>query len=128
MNTPQEIWKEYENGKKYLEQFDYYENTEECLRYYNGDQWHGLKVPNNGEIPPILNIIEPVIKYKVGTVNSNGYAIQYTPMGYEEDYMRNEALCSLLNQYALTEWERLKMDSKLWTHTTRAAVTGDSYA
>lgn len=128
MNTPEEIWREYENGKKYLEQFNYYENTEECLRYYNGDQWHGLKVPNNGEVPPILNIIEPVIKYKVGTVNSNGYAIQYTPMGYEEDYMRNEELCSLLNQYALTEWERLKMDSKLWTHTTRAAVTGDSYA
>lgn len=128
MNTPEEIWREYENGKKYLEQYNYYENTEECLRYYNGDQWHGLKVPNNGEVPPILNIIEPVIKYKVGTVNSNGYAIQYTPMGYEEDYMRNEALCSLLNQYAMTEWERLKMDSKLWTHTTRAAITGDSYA
>lgn len=126
--TPEEIWKEYETGKKYLEQFNYYENTEECLRYYNGDQWHGLNVPNNGEVPPILNIIEPIIKYKVGTVNSNGYAIQYTPMGYEEDYMRNEELCSLLNQYALTEWERLKLDSKLWTHTTRAAVTGDSYA
>lgn len=126
--SPTQIWKEYENSKEYLEKFDYYSITEDCWRFYQGDQWHGLRVPDGQDKPPILNIIKPIIKYKVGTVNSNGFTINYSPMGYYDEYEYNGEVCNTLNKFASKEWERLKYDTKLWQHSTRAAVSGDSYA
>lgn len=123
-----EIWKEYENSKDYLERYDYYKIAEDCWRFYQGDQWHGLQVPNGQDKPPILNIIKPIIKYKVGTVNSNGYTINYSPLGYYAEYENNNEVCNILNKFAAKEWERLKYETKLWKHSTRAAVSGDSYA
>lgn len=126
--TAEQVWREFENSKDYLEKFNYYANTEDCWRFYQGDQWHGLKAPIGQDNPPILNFIKPAIKYKVGVVNANGYSINYTPQGYYEEYEANSEICEILNKFAQKEWERLKFDTKLWKHSTRAAITGDSYA
>lgn len=123
--TSQRIWAEYERGKDYLNKFNYYSNTEECTRFYNGDQWRGLKT--GGERIPQLNMIQPIVDYKVATVNSNGYAISYRSMGVDMKFIEESKICDRLNTLADSEWERLKLDNKIWKHTLKAAVTGDSY-
>lgn len=123
--TPGKVWKEYERGKDYLNRFNYYNNTEDCMRFYNGDQWEGLKT--GGEKIPQLNIIRPIVDYKVAKVNSSGYAICYRSMGFDMRYIEETQVCNRLNILAESEWERLKYDTKIWRHTLKAAVSGDSY-
>ncbi|MEL7569794.1 MAG: hypothetical protein AAGU14_04445 [Eubacteriaceae bacterium] len=119
------IYKQYERGKDYLERFEYYTKAEEAYRYYNGDQWNGLKVA--GEKPPALNILAPIVDYKVATVAQNGMSINYSTMNFDEMYTVAMQVCEKLNSHALKTWERLKLDQLVWRYIQEAAVTGDSF-
>ena len=44
------IWKEYEKGQNYLNNFGYYTQIDESWRYYNGDQWNGLITPEKNRL------------------------------------------------------------------------------
>lgn len=120
------IWRQYQRGKEYLHKYDYYFNIEEAYRYYKGDQWNGLKL--SGEKPPALNILAPIVDYKVATVANNGMSIHYSTMNYGQEYERSMEICELLNRHGAKTWERLKMDRELWRHVMAAAISGDSCA
>ena len=122
--TADKIWKEYTRGKDWLEKFGYYDTAEKCYNYYVGNQWAGLK---SNEDMPMLNIIKPIVDYKVSVVNSDGYTINYTSMDYSETKDQTEYCIKLLNNTASQLWERLKMDSELWEYSRKACVYGDAY-
>ena len=124
--TAASIWKEYNRGKDYLEQFGFYETTQKCYNFYVGDQWNGLKT--SGETMPMLNIIKPVIDYKVATVNSDGFSISYTSQDYGETKEQTAEAVKLLNEAASVLWENLKMDTVLWEQTRNACIYGNTYS
>lgn len=119
------IWREYERGVNYLDTYDYVNRANECYRFYNGDQWEGLKT--DGQRFAQYNIIAPIVDYKTSVVNANGNTIYYTCDESGEKYERGAEVCDKINSYAMQTWEKLKMDSKLWGLTKNAAITGESY-
>ncbi len=124
--TAEQVWRQYQRGKDYLHKYDYYHSIEEAYRYYKGDQWNGLKL--SGEKPPALNILAPIVDYKVATVANNGMSINYSTMNYGRDYEDSMQVCALLNSHGAKTWERLKMDRAVWRHVSAAAISGDSCA
>lgn len=80
---------------------------------YNGDQWYGLKVQGVEKVQ--YNFIKPIVKYKVGMVMSNMYAIHYSSENIENKRFRKKAnqICELLNKRAAKIWEADYMDIKL---------------
>lgn len=119
------IWREYERGVNFLDTYDYVNRANECYRFYNGDQWEGLKT--DGQRFAQYNIIAPIVDYKTSVVNANGNTIYYTCDESGEKYERGAEVCDKINSYAMQTWEKLKMDSKLWGLTKNAAITGESY-
>jgi hypothetical protein len=91
---------------------------------YNGNQWDGAKL--GGIDPPQLNIIKPIVKYKVAVIHDNLYAINYSSQNYENPSFRKaaEKYCEMLNGYAARVWERSKMDF-LGRRITKDAAIND---
>jgi len=121
----EKIYRQYQRGKNYLQKYGYYDRAEQCYKYYNGDQWNGLKVA--GEKQPAFNILAPIVDYKVATVAQNGMTINYNTANYGEMYEECMEICETLNAYALKNWERLKLDSLCWKYIEEAAVVGDAF-
>ena len=68
-----EIWDLYQQSRNYAHLINMYSDTDKNYRFYNGDQWGNA--PLRGIEPVSLNFIKPVVKYKVGTINSNQWRI-----------------------------------------------------
>lgn len=120
-----ELWKLYEKGKDYLSKKKVFTETDENYRNYNEDQWDGLE---SGSIEPItLNIIKPIVKYKVGTINANLFQINYSAENYEDEKFQKEAekVCELLNKHVARLWERDYMDYKIRKCSKRACINSE---
>lgn len=120
-----ELWRLYEKGKDYLSKKNVFVETNENYRNYNEDQWYGLE---SGSIEPItLNIIKPIVKYKVGTINANLFQINYSAENYEDEKFQTEAekACELLNKHVSRLWERDYMDYKIRKISKRACINSE---
>lgn len=108
-----DLWTLYEQGRNYARLINMYSDTDRNYRMYNGNQWEGL--PISGIEPVQLNFIKPIVKYKVGTINSNQYAINYSSENFENREFRKtaEKTCKLLNKKAFKIWEKDKLDLKI---------------
>lgn len=107
------IWQEYQKGVDYNRMKGLYEYTEQNYAFYHGDQWRGAKT---GDIKPIvLNVIKPIVKYKLGVINQNGYAICFNPNNFDNINMLDEMqeLCKNLSKNADLVWEREQIDNKI---------------
>lgn len=92
---------------------------------YNGNQWEGAKL---GDVEPVQkNFIKPIVKYKVGVIHDNLYAIHYSSQNYENIEFAKEAdkYCDMLNRYAARVWEKDKMDYKGRRVTKDAAINDE---
>ena len=120
-----EIWDLYEQGRNYNSMLGMYADTDKNFRMYNGDQWNGLKV--SGIEPIQLNFIKPIVKYKIGTINSNQWAINYSSENFESKEFRKtaEKTCELLNKKASKIWERDQMDLKVRKITKDSAISSE---
>lgn len=121
--TAASLWQRYETAKEYIRKIDLVERTDKAYRFYNGDQWAGLKA--GGEELPIYNFIKPIIKYKVAVVAQNSMGAVYSPMGKRNS--ENQRACELLTKNFMRRWELAKMDSVSWQMIKAAAIQGDSY-
>lgn len=127
---PEEIrettaWQLYEKGRNYHRLTNIYSDTDKNYRMYNGDQWEGAKL---GDIEPVQkNFIKPIVKYKVGVVHDNQYAIVYSSQNFENREFRKNAekICELLNKRAARIWEQDKMDFKGRKITKDAAINDE---
>lgn len=117
------IWDLYEKGKDQHTHVNMYDDTEREYAFYEGDQWRYAKT--GGEELPVLNIIKPVVKYKVATIAQNTMAIVYSSMSGDETTIK---VCEELSKFAASQWEKMKMDTVAWDVIKRACITGDHYA
>lgn len=108
-----DIWNLYEQGRNYARLIGMYSDTDKNYRFYNGDQWEGIKL--KGIEPVQLNFIKPVVKFKVGTINSNQWAIVFNSENFENRAFRKQAekICELLNKKASKVWEKDQLDIKV---------------
>lgn len=108
-----DIWNLYEQGRNYCRLINMYSDTDKNYRMYNGDQWEGIKL--KGIEPVQLNFIKPIIKYKIGIINSNQWAINFSSENFENRVFRKtaEKTCELLNKKAAKVWEKDGLDLKI---------------
>jgi hypothetical protein len=119
------IWSLYEKGRNFHRLVGIYEDTDKNYRMFNGNQWAGAKM---GEIEPIqMNIIKPIVKFKVSVIHDNLYTIVYDSQNYKNKDFRKtaEEYCKLLNRYAARIWERDKMDFKCRRITKDSAINDE---
>ena len=105
-----EIWELYEKGRNYHRLMGIYTDTDRNYRMYNGNQWDKAKL---GDVEPVQkNFIKPIVRYKVGVVHDNLYAINYSSQNFENKEFRKQAekICEMLNKRAARVWERDSMD------------------
>lgn len=120
-----DIWALYQQGKNYGYEINLYSDTDKNYRFYNGDQWEGLKV--KGIEPVQLNFIKAIVKYKVGTINSNLWAINYSSENFENKEFRKtaEKTCEMLNKKSARVWEHDSLDLKVRKVTKDAAINDE---
>lgn len=121
-NEVTNLWSLYQKGKDYLIQRNVFKETDENYRNYNEDQWYEVE---SGSIEPITqNIIKPIVKYKVGTINANLFAINYSAENYDDEVFQKEAeeVCELLNKHVARLWEKDYMDYKIRKVSKRACI------
>jgi hypothetical protein len=120
-----DIWGLYEKGRNYHRMTGIYTDTDRNYRMYGGDQWGGAKL---GDVEPVQkNFIKPIVKYKVGVVHDNLYAIVFSSQNYENREFHKEAerYCDMLNRYASRVWEKDKMDFKGRKLTKDSAINDE---
>lgn len=120
-----DIWTLYDKSVSYCRLIGMYGDTDLNYRMYNGDQWYGLKISGTEKIQ--YNFIKPIVKYKVGNILTNLYAINYSSENFENREFRKSAdkICKLLNKKACKIWEKDYMDLKLRTIVKDAAINDE---
>lgn len=116
------IWEKYQAGRDHHRRVGMYQQVERCHRFYEGDQWHGLKT--GGEELPSLNFLKPVCRYQIATVAMNELAIVFSSLSGDEQVSQ---LCDVLTRYAAAQIEKGKLDNKKWAVVKGACITGDHY-
>lgn len=120
-----QIWDLYERGRNYNRLKNLYSDTDRNYRMYNGNQWEGLKI--SGIEPIQLNIIKPIVKYKVGIINNNLYQPVYSAENFENKDFKEVAIktCELLNKLANKVWEKDNMDYKTRSMSKNSAINDE---
>ena len=120
-----DIWQLYEQGRNYCRLINMYSDTDKNYRFYNGDQWQGLKI--KGIEPVQLNFIRPIIKYKIGNINANLWAANFSSENFENKEFRKvaEKTCEMLNKKASKVWEKDGLDLKIRKVTKDAAINDE---
>lgn len=120
-----EIFDLYDKNVSYMRMMNMFSDTDLNYNMYNGNQWQGLKV--KGVEPVQYNFIKPIVKYKVGTINANLWAINYSSENFENREFRKYAgkVCELLNKRANRIWEKDKLDKKVRYLSKDAAINDE---
>lgn len=107
------VWRDFEKGRMYNRTKNLYRDTELNYDYYHGDQAKYLKIGK--ETPVVLNIVKSIVKFKLGVVNSNAYAIVYNPNFYNATTQRDvlQALCDALSKHSNEVWELQQVGAKI---------------
>jgi len=120
LTKPKEIWKAYEAGRDYKNSIDLYKTVEENERFYIGDQWHGLDVPNI--ILPVLNYTKRTTSMLVAKISADDIAAKITPFLTDEE---SENVAKMLSR-ELDKVVELQGIKKLCKRGVRnSAVDGD---
>lgn len=123
MNTSiTDAWQEYIRGVDFKNRIDLYSTVDENIRFYEGDQWHGISAP---DLPkPVFNMIKPSCKFMSVQVKDRKLTLNYTAegMGVGDDV---KTLLTQIKQYARATWNRLGMEKKNLEGITDAFNTGD---
>lgn len=120
-----DVWQLYEKGRNYNRQKKLYSDTDINYRMYNGNQWAGLKI--KGIEPVQLNIIKPIVKYKVGVINNNLFLPVYSADNFDNNEFKEIAkkTCELLNKFVTKVWEKDKMDYKTRAMSKHSAINDE---
>ena len=120
-----DIWTLYEQSRNYCRLINMYTDTDKNYRFYNGDQWDGLKI--KGIEPVQLNFIKAIVKYKIGNINSNLWAANFSSENFENKEFRKvaERTCEMLNKKASKIWEKDGLDLKIRKVTKDAAINDE---
>lgn len=120
-----DVWKLFEKGRNFNRLKKLYTDTDINYRMYNGNQWYGLKISGIEAVQ--LNIIKPIVKYKVGIINNNNYLPVYSADNFDNKEFKETAVktCELLNKLASKVWEKDKMDYKTRAISKHSAINDE---
>lgn len=120
-----DIWELYRRSVDYCRRMRMFLDTDKNYRFYNGNQWEGLKV--KGIEPVQYNFIRPIVKYKSGVINANLWAINFSSNNYENREFRETAdqTCELLNNRASRIWEKDNLDKKVRDVSKDSAINDE---
>lgn len=127
-------WNEKTLGETYNTNLNYYNKTDLCWRFYNGDQWFGIKL--NGLSATQYNVCAQGTDYIRASILSRPIKGEYnadnipeplrddkSPEAEKNREIRKKVV--LLNKAAEMKWEKEKMESKLRDLLLDAACSGD---
>lgn len=119
------IWQLYEIGRDYNRTKKIYSDTDKNYRMYNGNQWHGLIM--KGIEPIQLNIIKPILRYKVGIINTNHYLPIFSADNFDNNEFKEIAVktCELINNLVRKVWEKDSMDYKTRSISKHAGINDE---
>lgn len=122
------VWRDFEKGRMYNKTKNLYKDTEQNYDFYYGNQAKYLNIGK--ETPVILNIIKSIVKYKLGVVNSNAYAIVYNPNFYnaQNEAEVTKALCDALSKHANEIWELQQVGTKIKEVVKDACINDEGIA
>jgi hypothetical protein len=120
-----DVWKEYERGKSYIDKLNLVKKAEESFRFYEGDHWKGLKT--GGENMPIVEILRPVVDYKVAVVTQHLMQIWFSAGAEQEGQREAAEICDLLNTHIARVWEHRGMDNFNTDVVREACICGEKY-
>ena len=121
----------YERGKNYNRNFNLYEEGTDNYNYYHGRQWEDLEKPNiNSKAytePVVLNIIKPIVKYKVNIVNQYSYQIVFNPNTYNtrEELEQLKSVTKGLSQFVNRMWEKSQSGKKVRSIVKNACINAE---
>ena len=122
-----DLWTLYEQGRNYCRLINMYSDTDKNYRFYNGDQWQGLKV--KGIEPVQLNFIKAIIKQESGfnTKETSKKGANFSSENFENKEFRKiaERTCEMLNKKAAKIWEHDGLDLKIRKATKDAAINDE---
>ena len=124
-NSLSKTWLQYEAGKEYKRRIGLYKTVRENERFYRGDQWYMAQQSN---LPrPVFNVVKRIIDHLCCTVAPSKVSIRYFDerLPFVKDAKELSDITEVLTDNARYRWERSRMDSKLYTLITDAAITGD---
>ena len=118
-------WLQYEAGKEYKRRIGLYKTVRENERFYRGDQWY--MIPSNNLPRPVFNVVKRIVDHLCCTIVPSKISIRYfdEKLPYVKDATYLNTLTKVLTDNARYRWEHAKMDSKLYSLITDAAITGD---
>lgn len=120
-------WNLLEVGKNYNRMQTLFEQAETNYDQYHGRQWKGLKKPKNSSEPIVLNIIKPIVKNKVNTVNESSYQIIFNPNTYEteEELESLRAVSKGLTQFVMRMWEKSQSGKNVRSVVKNSCITSE---
>lgn len=120
-----ETWLLYQKGVNFLREHKVYSDTDLNYRMYEGNQWAGAIIDGIEEAQ--YNFIETIVNYKVSTINSNLWAMNFSSENFEDRDLLNEAekVCKMLNRKAANVWEKDQMDYKIRQASDDAAINDE---
>ena len=127
-----EAWNLYERGKNYNRMQSLYEDGIENYDYYHGRQWEGLEKPDARSVtytePVVLNVIKPIVKYKVNIVNQNSYQIVFNPNTYNtrEELESLRSVTKGLSQFVNRMWEKTQTGKKVRSIVKNACINSEA--
>lgn len=118
--TPQRVQAEYVKGQAYNDGLELYETVKQCERFYEGDQWNGLKVKQAR--PITVNFIRQIANYKVAQIVSDDVTQQIEPFLPDEAATQT---ATVLEQAIDRVVERQKIKDKHREMLRDAYIDGD---
>lgn len=123
-----ETWQLYEKGRNFGRLENRFSSTDKFYRFYNGDQWSGLKI--KGIEPVQENFIETIVNFKVANINANLWACNFSSQNFEKKEFRKiaEETCEMLNRKMAKCWEKDNFEKKTRQFSNDSAITGEAVA
>ena len=121
----------YERGKNYNRMHNLYEEGTDNYDYYHGRQWEVLEKPNVKSKaytePVVLNIVKPIVKYKVNIVNQYSYQIVFNPNTYGtlEELEVLSSTTRGLTQFVNRMWEKSQSGKKVRSIVKNACINSE---
>lgn len=118
------VYDQYLRGTEYKRRINLYSAVDENYRYFQGNQWAGVKA--NGLPTPVFNVIKPIINYKIANIAASDAKIVYKSTNINDaEAQQLSEVADVLTKYAGQLYERTKMDSMSEQILKEAAITGN---
>lgn len=119
--SPETIQNEYSKGKSYKEGLNQYERVKTCERFFEGDQWHGVKTRT---VQPVtMNFLRRVVSYFQAMIVSDDIGYDVRPFLPGED---SETIAAVFKSSLDRCVERQKIKALCRESLRDASVDGDS--